>query len=71
MRVPWTPGIAGLFFGRLDSLGLLPHFFLAAPAQVRGVLLAARQAPTSDHVVGTTRGRRGRDVRRFTFGEGE
>jgi hypothetical protein len=46
-----------------------PKFPDAAPVQAAAFLLPASQAPASDHVVGTTCGRRGRDVRRFTIGE--
>jgi hypothetical protein len=45
------------------------NFSNAAPVQAAAFLLPASQAPASDHVVGTTCGRRGRNVRRFTFGE--
>jgi len=57
------------YLAHLDSRLDLSQFSHAAPVQVPWLLLPASQAPASDHVVGTTCGRRGRDVRRFTPGE--
>jgi hypothetical protein len=42
----------------------MPHLF-----KFRGYCSPASQASASDHVVGTTCGRCGRHVRRFTSGE--
>jgi len=62
--------------GDIQPYGILtpgctsPSFSYAAPVQVRWAFGSpALQVPESDHVVGTTCGRRGRDVRRFTSGE--
>ena len=57
-------------YGILTPGCISPSFSYAAPVQVRRAFCSpALQAPESDHVVGTTCGRRGRNVRRFTSGE--
>jgi hypothetical protein len=54
---------------QLDSRGRLPQHLAAAPVKSAANWLLALQAPASDHVVETARGRCGHHVRGFTLGE--
>jgi len=57
-------------YGILTPGCISPNFSYAAPVQVRRAFGSpALQVSAFDHVVGTTCGRRGRNVRRFTSGE--